>query len=134
MVLAAGLKPAVSTAAEPSGLERLLDLLGEEDQTGKSLGTDLAQQKMTLPLIYLRRSLDAERRQELDAVLSSKGGDTERRTALDAWLQGSDAIDYARGRAEDFAAQARAELEVLPASDARQVLEQLTYFVVARRQ
>ncbi len=32
MVLAAGLKPAVSSAAEPSGLERLLDLLGEDLQ------------------------------------------------------------------------------------------------------
>jgi octaprenyl-diphosphate synthase len=32
LVLAAGLKPAVSSAAEPSGLERLLDLLGEDLQ------------------------------------------------------------------------------------------------------
>lgn len=112
----------------------LLDLLGEEDQTGKSLGTDLAQQKMTLPLIHLRRSLDVVRRDELDAVLSSKDASTERRTALDAWLQASDALDYARSRAEDFAALARAELAVLPPSEARHVLEQLTYFVVARRQ
>src|SRR5262249_25288331 len=31
----------------------LLDLVGEERTTGKSLGTDLDQQKLTLPLIYL---------------------------------------------------------------------------------
>ena len=31
----------------------LLDLVGEEQTTGKSLGTDLEQQKMTLPLIRL---------------------------------------------------------------------------------
>ena len=31
----------------------LLDLLGDERQTGKSLGTDLEQQKLTLPLIRL---------------------------------------------------------------------------------
>ena len=31
----------------------LLDLVGEEKKTGKSLGTDVEQQKMTLPLIHL---------------------------------------------------------------------------------
>ncbi|MBX3415009.1 MAG: polyprenyl synthetase family protein [Pirellulales bacterium] len=112
----------------------LLDLLGEEEQTGKSLGTDLAQQKMTLPLIYLRRTLDEARRREFDAVLSSQGEPGARRAALDSWFQASDAIEYARGRADDFAGMARAELEILSPSDARQVLEQLTYFVVARRQ
>jgi len=112
----------------------LLDLLGEEDQTGKSLGTDLAQQKMTLPLIYLRRTLDDARRGEFDATLSTSGGAAERRAALEPWLQASDALDYARTRAEDFAALARTELEILPTSDARTVLEQLTYFVVARQQ
>ncbi len=31
----------------------LLDLVGEESVTGKSLGTDVEQQKLTLPLIHL---------------------------------------------------------------------------------
>src|SRR5438552_11697407 len=33
----------------------LLDLVGEERSVGKSLGTDLEQQKLTLPLIYMMR-------------------------------------------------------------------------------
>src|SRR5262245_42224702 len=38
----------------------LLDLVGEEQTAGKSLGTDLEQQKLTLPLIYLLATAPAE--------------------------------------------------------------------------
>ena len=44
----------------------------------------------------------------------------------------SDALEYARGRAEDFAARARAELECLPASECRFILEMLTERVIRR--
>jgi len=41
----------------------LLDLEGEEQLTGKSLGTDLDNRKMTLPLIHLRDQLDYDQQQ-----------------------------------------------------------------------
>src|SRR5262245_54474641 len=49
-------------------VDDLLDLEGQEQVTGKSLGTDLAHRKMTLPLILLRDQLgpaDATRLQAL---------------------------------------------------------------------
>jgi octaprenyl-diphosphate synthase len=110
----------------------LLDLVGEEDAAGKSLGTDLAQQKMTLPLIRLASQIDSNERRRLFHLLS--GPAAERRGELQAWLAGSDALGYARQQAQLYAHRAVAELRGLPVSHEREVLERLGRFVVERRQ
>ena len=108
-----------------------LDLVGDEATTGKSLGTDLEQQKLTLPLIRLLSQLDEGRRR--DAVGLLQGPGDLRRETLAGWLQDSDALTYSRGVAAECARQARAELDCLAPSDARSVLSKLTEFVVERR-
>lgn len=113
-------------------VDDLLDLTGEEDAAGKSLGTDLAQQKMTLPLIRLAGQLDGKERRRLFHLLS--GPPAERRAELQSWLDGSDALDYTRDQAQVYARRAVDELSVLPVSPEREVLERLGRFVVERRQ
>jgi octaprenyl-diphosphate synthase len=108
----------------------LLDLTGEEQTTGKSLGSDLEQQKLTLPLIRLLSRASAEIGSCLRQTLSSTGN--HKREALRPYFAASDALDYARKRAEDFAARARAELACLFSSPCRAVLEVLTEQVVHR--
>jgi octaprenyl-diphosphate synthase len=108
----------------------LLDLVGEERTTGKSLGTDLDQQKLTLPLIRLLRRASAEEVSRIEQILRSPGN--HKREALRPHLTDSGALQYARRRAEEFAAQARSELQCLPPSDARDVLAKLTEQVVHR--
>src|SRR5205814_1206968 len=49
----------------------LLDLVGREDTAGKTLGTDLEQKKLTLPLIYMLNRLPADDAAGLRAVLSN---------------------------------------------------------------
>ncbi len=110
----------------------LLDLVGDEGATGKSLGTDLDQHKFTLPLIRLLSRLGASERQQLVRLLQGDQG--QRREALDAWLQQTDALEYARLKAVEFADAARAELNCLPPSPAKTALCRLTEFVVDRRQ
>jgi octaprenyl-diphosphate synthase len=107
----------------------LLDLVGEERSTGKSLGTDVEQQKLTLPLLRLLQG-SAERAARVRQILRAPGN--HKREALQALLRDSDALVYARGRAEEFAAQARAELECLPPSECRAILEMLTERVIRR--
>jgi octaprenyl-diphosphate synthase len=108
----------------------LLDIVGEEQITGKSLGTDLEQQKMTLPLIRLLGQTSEGQGRPLEQILRAPGN--HKREALLPFLAASDAIDYARRRAEEFAALARAELECLPPSPCRSLLEQATTGVVHR--
>jgi octaprenyl-diphosphate synthase len=108
----------------------LLDLLGDERTTGKSLGTDLQQQKLTLPLIHLLQQPPGEAPARLRQILASPGN--HKREALTPFLAAGRAIDYARGRAEDYAGRAREELICLPRSPYRELLETLTYQVVRR--
>jgi octaprenyl-diphosphate synthase len=108
----------------------LLDLVGEERATGKSLGTDLEQQKMTLPLIHLLEQAPAPLGERLRQVLAAPGN--HKREALRPHLDATGALDYAYRRAEDFAGRARAELACLPASSCRAILESLCDRVVYR--
>jgi octaprenyl-diphosphate synthase len=108
----------------------LLDLIGEERLTGKSLGTDIEQQKLTLPLIHLLRQVSPERGARLHAIFNSS--ENHKREQLRPWLAEFDSLTYARRRAEEFAAGARAELKCLLPSTAKSILSSLTDLVVSR--
>jgi octaprenyl-diphosphate synthase len=111
-------------------VDDLLDLEGEEQTTGKSLGTDLAHRKMTLPLILIRDQLgkhDVSRMQGLfEESDPTHGG------MLLEWLDESGALHNARKTAEDYAKQAALELAGLKESDAKGALADIARFVVAR--
>jgi len=112
-------------------VDDLLDLLGDECETGKSLGSDLEKQKLTLPLIRLLDLANAaECRQVQEIVLLPP---SQRREALIPLLEMYDALTYARTRAVRFAERARGELALFPPGAARDVLESMTEFVVARQ-
>jgi octaprenyl-diphosphate synthase len=108
----------------------MLDLLGDEAMAGKSLGTDLAKQKSTLPLIRLLDQAGPEERTEIVAALSENT--KPHRQLLRPWLERSDAIDYARQRARWFTESAKTELEHIPRTPARDALGHIADFVVNR--
>lgn len=108
----------------------VLDLVGEEQKVGKSLGTDLEQQKLTLPVIHLLATGSPGQVEAARAILSRPG--SEQRRALLPLLAATDSVGYARRRAMEFAASARAELACLPASPCRAILEAIAHKVVDR--
>jgi octaprenyl-diphosphate synthase len=107
----------------------LLDVLGEDRTTGKSLGTDLEKQKPTLPIIRALQTAGDEDRQ---ALLDLLNGDNRSPEALLPLLHKGDGLEYARKRACWYAQRARQRLDVLPASAARMVLASMAEFVVSR--
>ncbi len=108
----------------------LLDLVGDESSMGKSLGTDLDKQKLTLPLIRLLAESTAAQRGEIIELLSSNTpGD---RSQINLYLERSDALDYAREKARWFADAARDQTRHLRPSPERDVLEALSELVVNR--
>lgn len=108
----------------------LLDLVGDERSAGKSLGTDLDQQKLTLPLIHYLANATPERKAAFHAILAAEGN--HKRENLRPLLDASGSIAYARRRAEEYANLAAAELESLAPGEARAILEHLTDRVVHR--
>jgi octaprenyl-diphosphate synthase len=103
----------------------VLDLVGNEALTGKSLGTDVEQRKLTLPLIYLLRRGRPDEVRRLQILL-------DRSALCDLLVQGG-AVRLAALDAERFARAARHNLGVLSPSAGRRVLEELTTLVVHRQ-
>jgi octaprenyl-diphosphate synthase len=112
-------------------VDDLLDLVGEERTMGKSLGTDLEQEKPTLPLIYLLQESAGETALQVRQLLERRGN--HKREALRPFLVESGALARAQARAAEFGARARAELAYLPESPSRTILETLTSQVVERK-
>ena len=110
-------------------VDDLLDVQGKEQQTGKSLGTDLAKQKPTLPVIRALHLASDEDRQSLIELLTA---DEPRPELLAPFLKCYQAVSYSQERAQFFAERARQRLSLLPAGPAREVLSAMAGFVVSR--
>lgn len=112
-------------------VDDVLDLVGEEAEVGKSLGRDVCEGELTLPLIHHLRSASPARRATL---LGQLRGDAANRGALVvAQLRASDSIAYAEAVATEHIAAARQALDGLPHSAARDSLAILAEFVLDRR-
>jgi octaprenyl-diphosphate synthase len=107
----------------------LPDVQGEEEATGKSLGTDLEKQKPTLPVI---RALELAGPDQRRALLEILEGDDCRAESLAPFLDEFEAVEYSRQRAREFAGQARERLNCLSDSPSKSVLAAMTEFVVSR--
>lgn len=108
----------------------VLDLWGDERTTGKSLGTDLEKQKLTLPLIRLLSTAPAGLAARIRRMLAAPVAETRRE--IKPYLENSGALDYAWGRAIAYAARAAGALDVLPETAAKGLLRSLCQYVVRR--
>ncbi len=98
----------------------LLDLVGDQDVVGKSLGTDLDKGKLTLPLIRHLASASPQERSEALRLIEQSESATLRTRLIE-----SGAVDYTRQTAARLIDEAREHLGLLPDSPVREVLEAL---------
>lgn len=141
-----GLAPADSRALGGLGMDLgmafqvvddCLDYAGEETVVGKSLGTDLRQGKLTLPLIYLRDSLDGAESRWLQTALSAPmEEDVELR--IQDMVRNGGVLVRSFERAQAFVQNARntladvCALDVEVCASVRQSLELAADFVISR--
>ena len=112
-------------------IDDLLDFTSSKDALGKAAGADLLGGKVTLPLIYLREA-EPNTLELVQTVLRegrySSVSQQEIREALDR----TGALDRARARADEYAENARAALDVLPESDYSDSLSSLPTYILNR--
>jgi octaprenyl-diphosphate synthase len=112
-------------------VDDLLDLVGDEKKTGKSLGSDLENQKLTLPLIHLVRSADSQDEKVVLGILDEPVS-PESRMEIQRQLDKYQSLEYAKQRAIGLAHSAVAQIADLPSSKAKDTLVAMAEFVVAR--
>jgi len=111
-------------------MDDVLDYSGEAAEIGKNLGDDLAEGKMTLPLI---RALAVGTAAEADVIRHAvAGGGLTDFAPVVATLERTGALAYARERAQRESAAAAECLRVLPPSAAASTLLQLSTFAAQR--
>ncbi len=111
-------------------IDDVLDYSGDETNTGKHLGDDLAEGKPTLPLIHvMRHGTPAQAACVRHAIES--GGRDELPKVLAA-IQETGALDVTRRQAEEEVKHAIASLDQIKASNYRDALLELSVFAVNR--
>jgi octaprenyl-diphosphate synthase len=109
-----------------------LDLAGDEQQVGKSLGRDLREGKTTLPVILWIAGLEGSAHDEATALVErawndeAAGAEVARRVLAAGSFEGSlDAAKQEIARAQEC-------LVTLPKSDERDLLDQIARYVLER--
>jgi octaprenyl-diphosphate synthase len=99
-----------------------LDLVGTEGATGKTVGTDLAKGKLTLPLLHvLAQASDTAEQERLHSIILH--GTEENRVELLAQVVERGGLKNAVRRIQGYLDQAVASLQVLPKWGYRDTLE-----------
>lgn len=112
-------------------VDDVLDYSGAEGEIGKHLGDDLAEGKPTLPLIHVLKHGSPSQSAIVREALES-GGREAFDEIIDA-VNATGALEAAMNVARVEAETAKATLDVLPHSQYRQALIELSDFAIARR-
>jgi octaprenyl-diphosphate synthase len=113
----------------------LLDLLGVEKDTGKPIGNDIRENKITLPLLYALKQ--AEKKEAKRIIKTVRQGDGKRPSREDMrqivnFIHEHQGVAYATKTAEDFSGRAIKILEQYEESPIKAALVNLIRFITAR--
>ena len=112
-------------------IDDVLDYSGEEADTGKHIGDDLAEGKPTLPLIHVMQHGTSEQAACVRKAIETGGRDDF--AAVLSAIRESGAIEATRKVAEEEAKLALNALNQLPSSIFKESLVELSSFAVARK-
>jgi len=109
----------------------LLDWIGETEKTGKGLGNDLKEGKITLPLIHTLREAEESSRKKIFGLLENDFNQKDFDQIL-SLIKGNGGVEYSRQKAKTFGERALSQLSDLEDSEYKQALENLVSFVIKR--
>lgn len=114
-------------------VDDLLDFTEDAAITGKPSGLDLREHKVTLPLIYALPRMSEAQRARVVRLMDTPVPEDDLIAEVVSDVAELGGLADARARAQQLAAAAEAELEVLPPSPAREALRASISYVLERR-
>jgi len=112
-------------------IDDCLDVVGDEQVAGKSLGTDLETGKVTLPVIRLAARLSPERREALRALLCGER-EGSRRELLRTQFDLDEAVAVCQEEANQHLRACLSALDGFPPGAERQSLQEMCTFILER--
>ncbi len=115
-------------------VDDLLDYLGDPARTGKALGNDLAEGKLTLPLLFALDEAEAAETARIRELLGA-AGEEERRSSfaeVREMIERRGGFARARGRAAELVREGTGALASFPPGFAAELLTGLSSYVLSR--
>lgn len=114
-------------------VDDLLDFTARESELGKPVLSDLKEGKLTLPLILVLPRAQTRERRLIEWVLEDRSFNRVSPQEILDLVRAEGTLEEVSAMAEEYAAEAKRELELFPPSDAREALEFAPDFVLYRR-
>jgi octaprenyl-diphosphate synthase len=110
----------------------ILDFDGKFSLTGKPVGGDIKEKKITLPLIYSLNSVAGSEASRVKKIIKN-GKKKENIAEVIKFVKVNNGIDYAIETAKNYSDRAKDALKQLPDSPSKIALEALIDFVIDRK-
>jgi octaprenyl-diphosphate synthase len=110
-----------------------LDYEATAEELGKPVGGDLREGKVTLPLIHTLSRCSPEEREHIKEVMDAAPLPESGFAEVKAIIGRHGGLDVGRSLAKGYVAEAKAHLEVFPPSPTKDVLLELSDYVIERR-
>jgi octaprenyl-diphosphate synthase len=113
-------------------IDDLLDIIGDESKTGKTSGSDVNKNKLTLAMIHLLAAVNTKEKEEIINSYLETDNSQYDKDALAELLNRYGSLEYAHNRAHEFVATAIRSLADFKDSDAKEALIETARFTVSR--
>lgn len=110
----------------------ILDIIGDENKIGKSVGKDLLEGQLCALSIYAIKNSTSDDIKILKKIIMKKKNTDEEIKIGISIIKNSNAVDYAYKLAEKYAKNAHEELKKIPESDYRDNLELFIEIIMER--
>ena len=111
----------------------LLDLIGDPEVTGKPVGGDIREGKITLPIILALEKASPSDRARVEEIVHGDGASAEDIEFIRQLVYDADAVEGTRSIAARYIKRAIENLSALPESDYRTSLEDLARLILRRK-
>ncbi|MFQ5604866.1 MAG: polyprenyl synthetase family protein [bacterium] len=109
----------------------LLDILGVEKNTGKPLGNDIRENKITLPLLHALKNAEKKEARKIIRLIKNKARKHQLKEII-AFVEKYGGIDYAMSKAKEFSDEALKTLNNYPDTPYKNSLIKLVEFITTR--
>lgn len=109
----------------------LLDYFGNESKTGKPIGNDIIENKITLPLFYALKNIDETKRKYI-IQLFENGKTAEQVHQIQDFVRANGGLEYAEKKADQYIRRSFDILNRFPDSAYKTSLNALTQFITQR--
>ena len=110
----------------------ILDYTGKEQEFGKSIGKDLEEGKITLPLIFAIKQSSAEEKDKIKEIITRRKGSQKAAREILRLIKKYNGIDYSLQRAEKFIRDAQIQLNVFSECLEKSQLNAVAGYILSR--